>query len=615
MASVSKINSNVTGLRYAEEASIGVLPATPVWNPLEPNSYDNFGGQITTVARNPINSGRQRQKGVVVDLDASGGFNSDLTQENLQDILQGFMFADIRRKGVDTGPLVGGVAGVAFTPAQYTASNDGGDLLFTFGAPHGLTTGDGPFHLVQGAGVLPGNTAEDTQYWAVVISTTTIHLAASHANAVATVPTVIAFSSAGTDNASRLFHRRDSVDGTNEYFYVNDESGFVVGSLVWATDFGTAANNGQKRVTAVAAGRLTVADNLTTEALGPSDAKLTTVGVQATAGDIDVDASGSLPVLTSTTLNFTTLGLIPGEWIYIGGDTAITAFVNAVNNGFARVFSVAANAITLDKTTATMVTEASTTETIQLYLGHVLKNEADPTLQVRRSYQLERELGASDDALPLQIQSEYLVGAVSNELTFNFATADKITVDLSFVATDNEQRTGATGLKSGTRPALVSGDAFNTSNDFARLRMSILDPVDSNPTPLFAFLTEFTIAINNNVSPNKAISVLGAFDMTTGQFNVEGTATAYFANVTAVQAVRNNEDVTMDFAIVKGATGSKAGLLVDVPLIALGDGRLNVEQDQPITLPLSMPAAADRVFNHTLLMMFFDHLPNAADAS
>jgi hypothetical protein len=59
------------------------------------------------------------------------------------------------------------------------------------------------------------------------------------------------------------------------------------------------------------------------------------------------------------------------------------------------------------------------------------------------------------------------------------------------------------------------------------------------------------------------------------------------------------------------------GIVIDIPLISLGDGRLNVEQDQPITLPISMDAAtAEDIatgMDHTVLLTFFNYLPTSAE--
>ncbi len=505
----NKIDSNVTGLRYAEETAIKTLPGSPIWYPLEPNSYNDFGGQISTVARNPINPSRQRKKGVTTDLDASGGFATDLTQTNLTRLLQGFFFADIREK-LTTAPM----NGTAVTLTGVTASND------TYAAASGL-------------------------------------------------------------------------------------AGFLAGDLVLASGFAQAANNGLKQVASSTAGTVVVGDGLVDET-PPAAAKLQKVGFQFGSAEINVDVSGSYPrlVRASGTKDLTTLGLIPGEWVFIGGDATATKFTNAANNGFARVRAVAATYIELDKTAATMVTETGTGKTIRLFFGNVIKNEAAANLIKRRSYQLERTLGQDANGT----MSEYLVGAVPNEMSLQIRQADKVTVELGFVAVDNEQRDGSVGVKSGTRPDLVEAPAFNTSSDFSRIKMHLVTAGNANPSPLFAFLTELTLTVNNNVSPNKAVAVLGAFDVSAGTFAVSGSVTAYFADIAAVQAVRNNSDVSLDFALVK----NNAGMVWDIPLIALGDGRLNVEQDQPITLPLSIEAA-EGPNKHTLLFNEFPYLPNAAD--
>jgi hypothetical protein len=507
MGAVNKIDSNYTGLRYAEEDSYKTVSGDEVWRPLEPNSYSDFGGGITTLARRPINASRQRKKGVVTDLDAGGGFQTDLTQANLQDILQGYFFADLRTK--------------------------------------------------------------------------------------AELPVAV-------------------VDGTGEdYEPTSGGDGYDANDLLFAKDFDDAANNGLKTVVSGAAASVVVVEDLVTAAA--QTGTISKVGHNFATGDAEIDASGTLPFLKTTTKNLTELDILPGEWIYIGGDATLHNFSdNAVNNGFKRVRSVAANAMYFDKSESTMVTDDGATEDIQIFFGRVLKNESDQTLIKRRSYQLERTLGAPDDASPAEIQAEYVVGAVPGECSFQINSADKVTAELSFQGADVEQIDGPTSLKGGTRPALTEEDAFNTSSDFARIKMAQVSDTDEAPTALFAYLMDLTLTINNNISRNNAVGVLGAFDVTAGLFEVGGSLTAYFADTDSVAAVRNNADITIDAHLVK----DNKGISFDIPLITLGDGKPNVEQDAAITLPFSMEAAsgakAVAAMDHTMMMVFWDYLPDAA---
>jgi len=518
MAQVPKIDSNITGLAYAEEGSLGLLPGegglagSPVWKRLNPNSYNDFGGEIITVAPNPINPSRQRRKGVTTDLNASGGFNHNLTYENLTDLMQGVFFADIRAQAEETVTAV-------------------------------------------------------------------------------------------------------DVDLANpDEYEIADTSGYLVGNLVMGKNFANAANNAVNVVTAITASiSVEVADGQLVDETPPANAVLKVVGFQFADADAVIDVSGNLPALTSTAVaDLTTLGIVPGQWVYIGGDAAANSFTDAENNGFKRVRSVTAGAITFDKSDSAMVADAGVVgKTIRLFYGDVLRNETGALIQ-RRTYNIERTLGAPDDAAPAQIQSEVLKGAVPNEVAFNIPQADLASVDFTFVATDNEQRDGATGPKQTSVQEAVAASEYNTSSDIGRIRLATVSDVDEAPTALFAYVTEATININNNVTPNKAVGVLGAFDVTAGTFEVSGELTAYFSNVAATQAVRTNADVTLDISFVKDNTA----LIMDLPLISLGDGRLNVEVDQPITLPLSTDAASGQDvstdLDHTALITYFDYVPTAA---
>ena len=507
MAIRNKIDSNETSLAIAKEVigTPGVLPSTPEWHSMEPNEYDDFGGELTLLARRPINSSRQRKKGAIVDLEASGGFNQDFTNENSQMLTSGFMYANFREK-----------------------LNE---------APTGVTaTG----------------------------------------------------------------------------YVVDDTSDYSAGMLIRASGFSVPANNGIKVVTGVDAGNSEVlVAGLSVEAAPPSGAKISLVGFTGAAGDINVDVSGPLPKLTSTALDFTTLGIEPGESIYIGGDGVGESFSNAANNGIKRVRSVSANALVIDKSDDPMVAETTTTETISIFLGRVLKNELAERI-VRQTFQLERQMGAPDTDFPNKVQAEYIIGAYPNEMELVIEAADKINVNFSFVAIGSEQRTADEGLKSGTRVVTPESDAYNTSTDFSRIKLSLVSNTNEAPTPLFAFITELTLNINNNVSLNKAVGFLGGFDATIGLFEVSAEIQAYFTDIESVRAVRQNRDVTLDFFCVK----ENSGFAVDLPLVALGGGMSEVEIDEPIMIPLESDAATavkmDPNFDHTLLWTFFDYLPDAA---
>lgn len=435
---VSKIDSNIVSLRMGEEECLKQLPqpaTDTVWQPVEPNSYQDFGVQTTTVARNPINPSRQRQKGIVTDREASVGFGLDFVFEEQLRMLPGMMFAKARVPAPD-----------------------------------------------------PDETLENAEI---------------------------------------------TIDG---------------GMM-----------------------------------------KLVTLDLRNVANKIRL-----------------------GDWLFIGGPDGRP--VEDGNCGFKRVRRIENaegpnSAIWFDK--GIEKAEAETyTGLFNVFLPTALRNETGNKI-VRTSYQFERTLGSLDGNDPPQ--AEYVIGAVPSTYTMNLPTAEKITTDWTYTACDGKMHKQADGLKPGTRPLLQEADAFNTSTDLKRVVMSRVHDMATAPAPLFGFLLESTLNINNNLSGNKALGVVGNFDITAGTFEVSISATAYFSDVEAVQAVHENADITLDYLLMK----NRKGMIIDLPLLALGDGRPNVELDQPITLPLKGDAATAKKlgadFDYTLNFNFFPALPPLAD--
>lgn len=86
------VRTNNVSLAYTINTAPGVTGTT--WFLLEPNTINNFGATITTVARDPISKNRQRRKGSVTDLDSAVEFEEDLTLSSFRNFIEGFCFAD-----------------------------------------------------------------------------------------------------------------------------------------------------------------------------------------------------------------------------------------------------------------------------------------------------------------------------------------------------------------------------------------------------------------------------------------------------------------------------------------------------------------------------------------
>ena len=355
---------------------------------------------------------------------------------------------------------------------------------------------------------------------------------------------------------------------------------FAVGHLVYASGFDDSANNGLSKVTAATATDLTVDSTLVVDAAPNSDAKVEVCGYEFGVGDAALVVSATQIRMTCTDAD--TLGLTPGEWVFLGGDGALEQFDNNAP-GYARIKTVTATYIDFDETTFPATTEAGGAKTIRMFFGTVIRNELDKTLIKRRSYNLERSLGNDGDGT----QSQILVGSVANELTLNVNTADKTTIDLAYVAMDDETRTGTDGLKAGTRVADPGEDAINTSQDAYRSRIAIVDPSALNNPAMFAYVREATITINNNVSGLKAIGTVGSFDTNVGNFDTGGSLTAYFNTVEAVRSITANADV--EYNIIQAARNE--AFIFDIPLLSLGGGKPDVSKDEAITIPLEITGA------------------------
>lgn len=482
------MDSNSTQAYFGEEATLGVQSPGP-WTPLEPNSYSSWGLDVKTVQRETLNISRQQTKGTITELDVAAGFQSDLTQNNLTKLMQGFYFADIIEKPA-TQPING------------------------------------------------------TQIAVSSVSATAYTLASALATIVAKM-------------------------------------------LILGSKFGQPANNGPMLVSGVAGAVITAAPVYggvtAVEAGPPAAANLKVVGVQlaATAELSGLTIGPATLTDAGGDIDFTALGLNRGEWLYIGdvGNAVGADNFNVTGNvsaqlirGYARIATIAAHVLTFDFVTFPQGGDAtaSTTAGLRVWFGSYLQNQQTLATIKRRSYTLPRYLGKG---LAAADQLETLLGCVPDKLTITAPTANKVTADLTFVGINAEYSNAA--MLDGVINVGFDEDAINTSQD---MFASLLTILGTETGSLFQFASTSKIDLDNGATIARALCSASGFDITVGDFKASISATVYFDDISAIEAIQNNADV--GYAAIFAARA--AGAIFDVPLLTLGGSQLKLEKDKKI---------------------------------
>jgi hypothetical protein len=363
---------------------------------------------------------------------------------------------------------------------------------------------------------------------------------------------------------------------------------FVSGHLVRLS--GVAAGNGLYKASASTATSITIAGG-PTDAAPAATARVKVVGFEGAAGDIAATITGG-SALTSTALNFTTLGLMVGQWVKISNEGGAFSFTTPALNGYARISAIAASRLSFDITQGIFAADTGTGKTIRVYFGDTIRNGVTPF-----SYRLEKQY-----TLAAGTRYSYGSGQMPSSLALTAETRGVITASLSWMGSDLSQ-------PSATRDAGAVTEGISTN--------SVLDASNSVPmimeagAPLTApnYVSGFAFTLDNGLRARNSIGSPAAIGMGLGRANLTGTLTTYFGDETLLAKLRNG--VASGATIAFRDAANACGEIWDIPRLKYTSGFPEVPGiDADLTTPLGFQALRDLANgrDYTVLLSRFDYL-------
>lgn len=328
---------------------------------------------------------------------------------------------------------------------------------------------------------------------------------------------------------------------------------FALGHLVRMTGFTAAANNGLFRVTTGSDTAPTTDNSGSVADTAPAAAaRIKVVGFEGASGDIEAQSTGG-NALTSTTLDFTTLGLAAGMWIKIGGSAAGEKYATAACNGWARISAVAANLLSLDRVPTGWTDDTGAAKTIQVFYGDYVRNGT-----TKKSLTIEQTF--SDLTTP---EYFYLRGSRVESFGLSGDTQAIMTYSLAVQSVSIENTT--TRVSGATNVAAPTNTPLNTSDDVGRVAENDTELVGgTNPCLSMSF------TLNNNVRRQPQVGSVNSAGIGIGRSSITGSLTTYYESNQMYTKLIAGTETNYDLRLVD--PGGTAAIVLDLPRIKFTSG-------------------------------------------
>ncbi len=385
-----------------------------------------------------------------------------------------------------------------------------------------------------------------------------------------------------------------------------------VGTLIYARGFSNAATNG---IHQVGDSNTTETEVVGTPGIIDEDPGNTGFASIETAGwaFTNLTWTDATSTLADAGVDPSTIGLTVGQLVYIGGDTnrfaSGTAWARVVSIGSGLGAGIVVDKISDDLGTGFIAGGDQGATAVDLLFGSFIRNvPVNSASFLERYFQFEAGWPGLFDTDPPSLPEpngyEYAIDNLANQLTWNMPGQDKATATFAFVGTDTEPPVDDASRKTNadTPAQPVQTTAFNTSADFARLRIQ-----DVDETGLTTDLTEMTVTLNNNVTPEKVLGFLGARFLNYGNFEVDIETVALFSSPLVISRIRTNTTVTMDWIVENddGVIGT------DIPSMTLGNGGRDLPVNETVKVNLTGQAFVDPILDTSIGVSIIPYVPAA----